>query len=478
MSSFSQTALFAAVRRLAPTSAATALGLSLVIASLIGDCVISGCFRPAQAAVLTVGLAGSYATIAAALADARDMPGDDEVRVQSGVYSENLVINFGGSGDRVDLTGSWDAAFAVQNSVANSIIDGMAAGRVIDFSLSAGDHLRMDRFVIQNGLADLRAGVFLDMRGVSRVEMTANIIRNNRAEADRASAAGLFAWVLENSQLDFIGNEIRDNVVNSTGTVDARGGGGSIQVENSGFLNFFDNQVVDNQVIVAGAGSALGGGLDISGFEATTEIEISDNLISGNQLSGGSTTGTGVLLSGSNWRFRRNTITSNLDNSANGFAAQLALGVFGGPGLLSDTLVAMGNSRGVQLNANTNGVLHVTNLTVVDHPERGILGNRNDASSVLNVYNSIAVNNGTNIQLNAGSGSGSNITLNNPALFVNAAAGDYQLAELSPAIDIGDATPPGGLGSTDLAGGPRVQGAGVDIGAFEFTDVLFADGFE
>jgi hypothetical protein len=51
-------------------------------------------------------------------------------------------------------------------------------------------------------------------------------------------------------------------------------------------------------------------------------------------------------------------------------------------------------------------------------------------------------------------------------LFVNAPAGDYREAAGSPTIDAGTASQ---LGSTDLAGGPRVLGGAVDIGAFEFV---------
>jgi hypothetical protein len=53
-----------------------------------------------------------------------------------------------------------------------------------------------------------------------------------------------------------------------------------------------------------------------------------------------------------------------------------------------------------------------------------------------------------------------------PPLFVNAAAGDYREAAGSPTIDAGAVDP--AIGTLDLAGNPRVQGATVDIGAYEF----------
>jgi hypothetical protein len=53
--------------------------------------------------------------------------------------------------------------------------------------------------------------------------------------------------------------------------------------------------------------------------------------------------------------------------------------------------------------------------------------------------------------------------------FVNAPAGDYRLATGSPLINAGDpAGPSAGASPTDLAGGPRVVGGQLDIGAYEF----------
>lgn len=53
-------------------------------------------------------------------------------------------------------------------------------------------------------------------------------------------------------------------------------------------------------------------------------------------------------------------------------------------------------------------------------------------------------------------------------LFVDPEHGDYRLQAASPCVDAGDA----GLalpGEVDLAGNPRVQGSGVDMGAYEFA---------
>lgn len=57
---------------------------------------------------------------------------------------------------------------------------------------------------------------------------------------------------------------------------------------------------------------------------------------------------------------------------------------------------------------------------------------------------------------------------------------DARLSIDSPLIDSGVANPAGGAGTFDADGKPRVRGAGVDVGAFEYVppDPIFKNGFE
>jgi len=61
--------------------------------------------------------------------------------------------------------------------------------------------------------------------------------------------------------------------------------------------------------------------------------------------------------------------------------------------------------------------------------------------------------------------------------FVSSSAGDYRLKHASPLIDVGDNSVPGGHGSYDAEGLVRVVGT-VDLGAMEWRDGIFADGFD
>jgi len=71
------------------------------------------------------------------------------------------------------------------------------------------------------------------------------------------------------------------------------------------------------------------------------------------------------------------------------------------------------------------------------------------------------------------SGSAANLTSN--PLFVNAAAGNFNLQTTSPAVNSGADNVPGGEPSSDIDGGPRVIGSHPDRGAYEsgVTDAFF-----
>jgi len=430
-----------------------------------------------RSAVLTVGAGGAFATVQSALDAAEMMPGDDEIRVRNGSYAENIQFFSSGGGDSILLSGGWNAAFSSSSGLRDSILDGTASGRVLDLELMGADELTIRGFSIVNGLANSRAGINLSSMDSSRFVLENSAVCDHVALDDRTDSAGIFMSLVGSSSAMITGSDICNNLAESTGTVDVRGGGMSAQVEGSAELVITGNVITDNVLTVAGAGSGLGAGLSISGFDPGVSIIITDNIISNNRITAESATGTGIILGGPNWEFRRNVVSGNIDDDEVAFGAQLAASVFSGQGFCSDNLIVNGNSRGVQLNSNADSELRVTNLTVVDHGERGILASVN-GNGMLSVFTSISVNADTNAQLNTGVTSGSNLFADDAGLFVDAVLGDYRLAEGSAAIDAGNNSPPGGLGTADVEGNQRVVGAAVDIGAYERADIQFEDGFE
>lgn len=109
----------------------------------------------------------------------------------------------------------------------------------------------------------------------------------------------------------------------------------------------------------------------------------------------------------------------------------------------------------------------------------------NNSSSAASLHYSLHANGANDVIDQSGSGFTCSDCLHANPMFVDAAAGNLQLSEGSPAIDTGDPStdmsqfPGGPAGPKDLAGAPRVWGGTIDIGAYEFLiDDIFADRFE
>lgn len=168
-----------------------------------------------------------------------------------------------------------------------------------------------------------------------------------------------------------------------------------------------------------------------------------------------------------------------------------------GPALLIvDNLIAK-SSEGGGVYVNPTSSLTMVNNTVTDNATSGNGGGLACSVSgvveVLNVYNNIiwgnsAAGNGADVWL-AGTGSQKTFLYNDvhdmygvwdiadglqdvaPAFF-DPVNGDYHLRGTSPCIDKGTSLAPG-LPAFDLDGNARINGANVDLGAYEFNDSAF-----
>ena len=139
---------------------------------------------------------------------------------------------------------------------------------------------------------------------------------------------------------------------------------------------------------------------------------------------------------------------------------------------LHDCLVANNTGSGVAY-CNSSSLFPV-NCTIANNSGLGL-----DNSGA---YNSIIIGNGTfqsgtpaqsiiNCCVPSTPGNGANNIVTANAGFVDAANRDYRLAIGSPCLDTGDpaltGSAPAPEARTDLLGNPRIEGAGLDIGAFE-----------
>jgi hypothetical protein len=143
---------------------------------------------------------------------------------------------------------------------------------------------------------------------------------------------------------------------------------------------------------------------------------------------------------------------------------------------ITDSGLAQGDAGGLDVLASSTAIVHLVNLTVADHPGTGILATQQDTST-LAIYNTIAYGNGTDLTTAGTVETGSNLISIDP-LFIDPSSLDYYLDVGSPAENMGNNSPPGGLGPLDLDGFSRVVDGIVDIGMAEGIHVIFSSSFE
>jgi len=208
---------------------------------------------------------------------------------------------------------------------------------------------------------------------------------------------------------------------------------------------------------------------------------VENNVIYGNGAGGGS----GINMDGVQDSLVRNNLL--YDNHASGISLYQIDG--GGPStgnrVLNNTVIVASDGRwalNVQDGSGSNTARN--NVLLNLHPSRGSIdicsaclpGFTSDRNVVMDRF---VIEDGSFITLaqwQAATGQDGNSLLAAPgALFEDAANDDYRLRATSPAVDAGEtrADVP-----SDIAGTTRPQGAGFDIGSYEFSDLIFADGFE
>jgi parallel beta-helix repeat protein len=193
-------------------------------------------------------------------------------------------------------------------------------------------------------------------------------------------------------------------------------------------------------------------GLYISGFS---------NLIEGNDIHHNAGWGIHFYNGSDSASIHDNIIRNNIshDNATAGGRGAGILVHSGNNNAIYNN-ISYNNADGIQIGGSNNKVY---NNTVYKNRGRGIVYYN---STGTDIRNNIVYANGDTV-VDDGGNSGATVKNNlvsNP-LFVNPGLGDFHLQAGSPAID-------GGLAlsavATDYAGTPRPQGAGYDIGAYEY----------
>ncbi len=232
-----------------------------------------------------------------------------------------------------------------------------------------------------------------------------------------------------------------------------------------------------NGITTAQTGNSPGAGLhiaDVAGNLGAVSVErciFRDNqaYTFGGGLSAGSATGLTL---------RNNLFVGNQANCRNG-AASLTYNGSTPAYLISNTIgfntVGSDCSGGLTLPA---GGLRIGGAGPALLVNNIFWGNTN-YDLVLNTAADLVTNDYATLSGTPGPGSSNNLNLD-PG-FKLPATGDLLLRYDSPLIDQGD-EPAGGspwqLTTHDLDGQLRIQGASVDLGAYEFSDLVFSDGFD
>ncbi len=260
----------------------------------------------------------------------------------------------------------------------------------------------------------------------------------------------------------------------TTGSIDEHG----IYVSNSG-----DRPVIRDNLIHGNfaAGIHMNGDVSQGGDGVISNALIENNVIYDNGLGGAS----GINMDGVQDSLVRNNLI--YDSHASGISVYRIDGGEPSTGnrVLNNTVLVAGDGRwalNVQDGSSDNFARN--NVLLSAHSFRGSISISADSlpgfSSDHNVLEDTFTTDGGDTVLDLAAWQalghdGSSIIATPEELFADPAADDYHLQPGSPAIDAGAtlADVP-----TDLEGTPRPVGPAFDIGAFEGTGTIFADGFE
>jgi hypothetical protein len=215
------------------------------------------------------------------------------------------------------------------------------------------------------------------------------------------------------------------------------GGGAAIAMNGAApaTLAIFDSNVVRNNV-----DGFASGGLTVFGLGT---VHIENNLFTGNSSPAAAAFSTS-MNDGSTIYITNNTISANTNTGSNNMIT--AIGGGGAIGHVSNTVSYGNHGTGAY-------DFYLYGFEQVDF--------------VHDAY--------TSITGATAPGSSGNLIGIDPQ-FV--AADNFHLRSTSPLLRAGTLTPAGGLPVVDLEGNPRSVAGFVDIGAYEDTDVIFANGFD
>ncbi|MEM9533455.1 MAG: choice-of-anchor Q domain-containing protein [Pseudomonadota bacterium] len=431
------------------------------------------------AAIIEVGPSGDFTTLQAAIDASLATTEVDEIRIVAETFTEQLGIFPLDHPRTLTITGGWASDFSTVTG--RTTLSGGGVNNVFEVDLSAGDSVTLENLIVADGAADNDAGLSGNVADAT-LRVTQSEFRSNVASSDRADGGAIRISASGTADVRVTQVTVADNQVLCSGNVDCRNAGIALLGSDAVYLEVSGSVIERNRVEIT-TGSAFSAGVSLSGFGGGTLV-FNDNVVRDNEVVGTNNGAIGVRLLG-DFRItaRRNQIVRNTAVSDVAFLfQQMATGANGDAlVVVENTLIADGNGKGLIANVNDGGTspaVHLMNLTIANNADNGLQAFNNSPTGVLTLTNSITSGNGTDRQTGGDIQETTNLSGLNIG-FVNAAAGNYQLSPSSPAVDAGTLPTPVPISSGDAAGGTRLAGAAIDIGAFELGgDVLFTSSFE
>ncbi len=244
-----------------------AIKLRIGLALLIGGILLAGVLRetrPTRANVINVTAGNS---IQAAIDGATT---GDIIKVQSGTYDENLVIN-----KSLTLEGGYDASFS-SRSPHGSIISPTTGGLVV--SVTGNDvEVTLDGFEIRGGndYGNFGTGVHIDVGGHSVIRLSGNFIHDNTmtgGSSDHPGRGGGIGAVLAGSSVMTLTNNVI--MTNTSGRI---GGGVWLNLASGTTTQILSNTLASNSSVLYGGG--------LCAEQSGGSISITRNTVQSNTIS-------------------------------------------------------------------------------------------------------------------------------------------------------------------------------------------------
>jgi len=272
-------------------------------------------------------------TLRAAIDEANDEPGGDEIKLPKGTIE--LKRPTGPTGATDNAEGDLDVTDAVEidgRGPDKTVIEQTVKDRVLHasapiVSLSAFG-LRLNDVALTGGRiggAGVNGGGGIENDNVALLDNV--VIRDNVArsdESDNVPGGGIYS----NGILGLSDTVVRDNASRGRGETQAFGGG--IFVADGGFSMQNGSKIIDNEARLRDSGGepsalAAAGGLRIGnpGSEPTDSASVFDSTIAGNTALGGDAEAGGIRAGvGTNLEMQRSTVSGNRSKSGGGLYSE------------------------------------------------------------------------------------------------------------------------------------------------------------